>query len=123
MITDRLDVIADELAQEICAKLRMRGGSLHKTLLRAGRALPRRLRNELEYITESQRRGRNPRFAPQINFMRVEQARRDTLEYLSKIDPRATRRNYVFGILFNLGLAVFLSGVLWVLALVWLGLT
>jgi IS5 family transposase len=110
--------LSDRLTALMRDKLGVRADSLRAALRRAGRKLPRRLRQDGEVILAAIDRSRNPRLARVTDGEGPERAARRIEAYLAGLDPAADRaraRAYLFADL-AFRLAVVIALVIGVLA-------
>ena len=110
--------LSDRLTALMREKLGVRAETLPVALRRAGRKLPRRLRQDGDLILAAMERSRNPRLARVTDGDGPERAARRIEAYLSGLDPvsaRARARAYLFADL-AFRLAVVIALVIAVLA-------
>ena len=112
---------AEELRLAMRGKLGVRGASFAKTVDRAGRLLPSRLRKQAAVIVMAQGLGGHPKLMRMVDMGAIHKAHREIAGFLDGIDlkeQRRTQRLRWFGsIVFNL-LVVAVCFVIW---LVWSG--
>lgn len=114
-----LDRLSDRLTTLMREKLGVRANTLAAALSRAGRKLPRRLRQDGEVILLAMERARNPRLARVTDGEGPERAARRIEAYLNSLDPAASRaraRAYLFADLaFRLAvvIALFIGVLAW----------
>lgn len=114
----QLDRLSDRLTALLREKLGVRADTLPVALRRAGRNLPRRLRQDGALLLAAIERSRNPRLARVTDGDGPERAARRIEAYLSSLDPataRARARAYLFADL-AFRLAVVIALVIGVLA-------
>ncbi|MGI3183684.1 hypothetical protein [Nioella aestuarii] len=110
--------LSDRLTALMREKLGVRADTLPAALRRAGRKLPRRLRQDGDVILNAIERAQNPRLARVTDGDGPIQAARRIERYLSTIDPAAARaraRAYLFADL-AFRLAVVIALVIGILA-------
>lgn len=83
--------LSDDLAQTMARQLRLRNGSLPEVVDRAGRKLPRHLRQAAAIITEAEGLSQHPKLAYRIDAKSVKRAERNLRRFLDKQDPKAER--------------------------------
>lgn len=112
---------AEELRLALRAKLNVKGRDFPKSVDKAGRLLPARLRKQAAVIVKAQGLGGHPKLMRMVDISAVNRAHSEISDFLEGIDPRERRRNAVLrmagGIAFNL-LVVLTCFVIW---LVWSG--
>jgi hypothetical protein len=114
----QLDRLSDRLTALLREKLGVRADTLPVALRRAGRKLPRRLRQDGALLLAAIERSRNPRLARVTDGDGPERAAKRIEAYLSGLDPataRARARAYLFADL-AFRLAVVIALVIGVLA-------
>jgi hypothetical protein len=116
-----LDARAEGLAALLEARLGIRGPTYEARLARAGRLLPRRVRDEAEYIALARRMQDNPRLAPQIDWTRVEKGHAFVERHLKAIDAWDRHRARALGWLTQNALNLLIVAALVVAALAWRG--
>lgn len=82
-----LDARAARLADLLESRLGLRGPGFEAKLARAGRLLPRRVRDEAEYIALARRMQANPKLAPQIDWARIDKGQAFVERHLKTLDP------------------------------------
>ena len=116
-----LDARAERLAALLEERLGIRGQGFEARLARAGRLLPRRVRDEAEYIALARRMQANPRLAPQIDWARVEKGHAFVERHLKTIDAWDRKRALALGWLTENALNLLIVAALVALALAWRG--
>jgi hypothetical protein len=104
--------MADQLAQLLADKLRLKGATLADKLRRGGRLLPRRVREGAALIEQAAALEGHPKLAVQIDQGRVQAAYDLCVKHLKAVNPWEKRKD----LLISTGLAV--TGALIVTALV-----
>jgi hypothetical protein len=92
MQADKLDARAGELSEKIATGLGIHGKSLEDSARKAGRALPRRVRDRIAVIAEARALRGHPKLERQIDEGTIDRAYRDAALYLDGLDYRASRR-------------------------------
>lgn len=109
--------MADRVAQLMEERLSIRGRGLQVKLRRAGRSLPRKVREGGEILVQASAKARNPKLLGQIDMSQVAEAYDVCVRHLVAIDAGQQRRqrlgsmisSVVFG---TLALALGIIGVL-----------
>ena len=83
---------SDRLALLIEERLGIRGDGLETKLRKAGRLLPRWLRQEASRLVAAQRLVKHPKLMRQADSMTLEKACKRCEKWLKSIDPAARRR-------------------------------
>ncbi len=83
------------LATRMAAQLRVRGDGLADVAERAGRKLPKRLRDDAQVMIDAEALGGHPKLAKQIDAKRVGQAERRLSAFLDKQNPSVERRSEI----------------------------
>lgn len=97
---------ADALAELMSVQLRVRGEGLRDVTARAGRRLPRHLRNEAEAVADAADKAENPRLQRLVDEKALVRAERKLRKYLEKQDPRAVRRGELLDLLAKIAFVV-----------------
>jgi hypothetical protein len=84
----------------------MRGRSLAHQVRRAGRLLPRRVRQDLQFLMRSAALARNPKLQRMIDENKVHRAHRDIGAYLQALDARERLKTRILGIMASISLAL-----------------
>lgn len=108
----------DELAQVLGEKLDVPGDDLSSVIGRAGRALPRRLRGDAQYLTLAETMATHPKLYHLIDRDRVNRAERALRGHARTLDPARERKDRVLGVLAGIvfGLLVFFAALITILA-------
>lgn len=83
---------SNALADLMARQLRVRSGSLAGVAGRAGRKLPRKLRDAVQVIVAAEAQSEHPKFAHHVDEKRVLQAEKQIKQFLEKQDPAGERR-------------------------------
>ena len=119
MQADKLDARAGELTEKIAEGLGIRGRSLEDSTRKAGRALPRRIRDRIAIIAEARALRGHPKLERQIDEARIERAYRQTAGYLDGLDLGAQRRRAALDMLALVAFRLFVVGALVIAVIVW----
>ncbi|WP_400082589.1 hypothetical protein [Yoonia sp. R78084] len=111
--------LVDEVRAALQDKLRVRGRTLEKQLRRAGRQLPRHVRNDATYLAQAVALSDNPKLARMIDMAKAKKAHRNILAHLETVDIGAQRRNAALNMLASVMFALLVTGVL-LLGVMWL---
>ncbi len=88
----------NSLANRMSAQLRVKGDGLADIAQRAGRKLPRRLRQDAKVMIEAEELSAHPKLARRIDAKRVKRAERRLNAFLDKQNPRAERRGEILDV-------------------------
>ena len=121
MSVANLHLMAGRVAELFEARLNIGGRTLADKLRRGGRRLPREVRREAAYLAQAVEQAKVPKLMVQIDHARTADAYDACLRYLKPIGAAERRRTLAMQILTGVGAAVFLTGALVLLILVWRG--
>lgn len=110
--------MVDEVRAALQDKLRVRGRSLDAQIRRAGRQLPRHVRNDATYLAQTVALSDNPKLARMIDMTKAKKAHRNILAHLDTVDIGAQRRNAALNMLASVMFALLVTGVL-LLGVLW----
>ncbi len=110
--------MVDEVRAALQDKLRVRGRTLEKQIRRAGRQLPRHVRNDATYLAQAVALSDNPKLARMIDMAKAQKAHRNILAHLDTVDIGAQRRNAALNMLASVMFALLVTGVL-LLGVLW----
>ena len=116
-----LQQMAGRVAELFEALLNVGGKTLSDKLRRGGRRLPRNVRREAAYLAEAAEQAKVPKLLVQIDHARTADAYDACLRYLKPIGAGERRRTLAMQILTGVGAAIFVTGVLLLLVLIWRG--
>lgn len=102
-------------------KLSVRGRSLKVQAERARRFLPKSVRSDAIFLSDSVKIGENPKLLRMLDQARLDAAYRNCTQYLKGIDPSERRKAMWLGILTSLALVVVVVFTLVVTVLTWRG--
>ena len=98
---------ADRIARLIEERLRVRGRGLETKLRRAGRLIPKWVRQEAQTLVQAQHFSANPKLMKLIDPGQIDQAYTRCETWLKSVDPWERRKDRILGFLalnaFNLG--------------------
>jgi hypothetical protein len=117
-----IEQMADRVAALMEQRMRIGGASLSEKLRRGGRALPRGVRAEADFLAEACRQAANPKLLPQIDRGRVAQAHDACMRHLQGLDRAARRRATLMGIASSIAFSLFAVALLVLAILRWRGL-
>ena len=89
--------MADRVAQLLEERLSVGGRDLGAKLKRAGRILPKRVRDGADLLAVAAEKSRNPKLLGQIDMGEVADAYDVCVRHLTTIDPAGRRRDTVAG--------------------------
>jgi hypothetical protein len=113
--------MADRVAQLLDERLGIGGRDLAAALRKAGRLLPKRVREAAGLLADAAEKARNPKLLGQIDMGAVSDAYDTCLKHLSAIDPDTRRRNTFSGMVGFIGGGIFLLAVAIFAVLMWRG--
>ncbi|MGH1453504.1 MAG: hypothetical protein ACRBBV_10065 [Paracoccaceae bacterium] len=121
MITQQeIDELSDQISQAMDHKLGLRRGTLARRLRRAGRRLPKRVRQHIQRLIEAQKISGNQHLIHQVDANALRAGQAESLSYINSIDPRDRRIGAMLGIagglVFNLILLVLALTAIWLVA-------
>lgn len=79
------------IAERMSARLRVKGADLAEVAARAGRRIPRRLRDDVETLIRAEAMSRHPKLARQVDPRRLSRATRNIDRFLAGRNPAAER--------------------------------
>ncbi len=107
-----LQQMVDEVRAAMESRLRVRGKSLDAQVRKAGRRLPRRVRQDATYLAQGMAVAGNPKLLRMIDMAKARQAHRNVLAYLESVDFSAQRRNAALNMITSIAFALLVTGVL-----------
>ena len=114
--------MADRVAGLLEERLRVRGATLEAKLARAGRRLPRKVREAGAALVQATVMIRSPKLMHQVDDATVALAYDICLRHLNTVDPFAARRGLILDIAARIAFAVLVVAVLLVTVLYWRGM-
>ncbi|MFV2034264.1 MAG: hypothetical protein ACC631_03990 [Halocynthiibacter sp.] len=105
-----IEAKAEEVFELMGKRLPVGGKTLGQRTRKAGRLLPRGIRQEARFLAEAADLSRNPKLVKMIDPGRVDRAHLACLRHLQNIDVAERRRTYFLGVLSSIGFAVFTVG-------------
>lgn len=87
------------LAGKMAKQLRVRGDGLAEVTERAGRKLPRRLRQDAKALIDAEAMSAHPKLSRRVNEKQLARAERRLSHYLEKQNPAAERRGEILDII------------------------
>lgn len=121
MSAANLHQMAGRVAELFEARLNVGGKTLADKLRRGGRRLPRNVRREAAYLAQAAEQSRVPKLLVQIDHARTADAYDACLRYLKPIGAGERRRALAMQVLTGVGAAVFVTGAMVLLILIWRG--
>lgn len=112
---------ADALRAELAAHLGIQGRDLAQALRRAGRRLPRRIRQQAKVIEEAARLGGNPKLERRLDATRIEKAHAEVMAHLTTVNRADVRRGRLLGLAAVLAFNFILIATAFVFWLWWRG--
>lgn len=116
-----VEQLAQNIANEMEARMGIGGRGLAAKLHRGGRLMPRSVRTDATKIAEALPLVRHPKLIRQVDVARLEAAERRVLAWLKTVDPRKRRVDMALGMAGGVALSVLATGALVVAVIVWRG--
>ncbi|MFN3936581.1 MAG: hypothetical protein ACK4KW_03285 [Gemmobacter sp.] len=113
--------MADRVAQLMEDRLRIRGNGLAEKLRRGGRALPRRVRREAEYLAEVAALARHPKVQTMLDDTRIAEAYDTCIRHLNEIGAFDRFMGRLLGVTGSILFGLLVTAGLFVAVLVWRG--
>jgi hypothetical protein len=113
--------MADRVAQLLGERLGIAGKDLSSRLRKAGRLLPRRVRDGAQLLADAAEKAQNPKLLGQIDMGAVSDAYDTCVKHLTAIDPAERRRSALSGMVGFVGGGLFLLTIGIIAVLVWRG--
>ncbi len=98
--------MADRVAQLMEERLGLGGRDLSVKLKRAGRTLPKKVRDSGRLLAVAAQKGQNPKLLGQIDMGEVTEAYDVCVKHLIVIDPVGRRRDLLAGMVGSVGFGV-----------------
>jgi hypothetical protein len=114
--------MADRVSALLGERLRVKGDTLEARLARAGRRLPRPVREAGAALAEATMMIRNPKLMKRVDDATVARAYDICLRHLNTIDPAAARRGLLLDALARIAFALLVVGVAFLAFARWRGL-
>lgn len=121
MSAANLHRMAGRVAELFEARLNVGGKTLSDKLRRGGRRLPRNVRREAAYLAQAVEQAKVPKLMVQIDHARTADAYDACLRYLTPIGAGERRRRLAMQVITGIGAAIFVTGLLVLLVLIWRG--
>ncbi|MGL4280358.1 MAG: hypothetical protein ACRCS0_08335 [Albidovulum sp.] len=121
MSATNLHQMAGRVAELFEERLNVGGKTLAEKLRRGGKRLPRKVRREAAYLAQAEEQARVPKLMVQIDHARTAHAYDACLRYLKPIGAAERRRSLAMQVITGIGAAIFVTGVLVLLVLLWRG--
>lgn len=122
MTEEMLQKQADQISKLLDTKLKARGKTLQAQLAKAGRRLPKRLRDDLTQIIEAQEVAAHPKFAHRTDLKTALAGGERIIAHLDKINRWERFKDRWLGILGAISAALIVTFILVVYVLVQRGL-
>lgn len=113
--------MAETLSLLLYDKLRVKGDGLQAKITRAGRLLPRRIRQKATLIAEAERFAGNPKLARMIDETALNRAYKEVETHLNSIDVADLRKGRLINFFGLLSFNLLVVGALLLGFLVWKG--
>jgi hypothetical protein len=119
-VTDQtLDRQASQLAEQIRDSFGARGRTMEERAARAGRALPRHVRRDIDVLSEARALEDNPKLARQVDMTKVDKAYKGASTWLGTVDRSARRKTVVLNTVTEIAFRLFIVAVLFLAVLIW----
>lgn len=122
MVAETLQNQVDEMRGLLDSQLRARGVSLEAQVRKAGRRLPRRIRNDAQSVIAAMSLAQNPKLARMVDEKSVSKSALSVIDHLKTIDPMDRFKGRLLGVLGAISAILILTFVLVVYVLVKRGL-
>ncbi|MCT8159076.1 hypothetical protein [Pseudoruegeria sp. SHC-113] len=113
--------MAEEISGLFSEKLAIRGRTLAAQARKARRFLPKAVRADAAFLSESVKLADHPKLARRIDPTRAQAAYENCKRHLEAVDPAERRKSMWLGIVTSVAWAIFVVIVLFVVVLVWRG--
>ncbi len=113
--------MADRVSTLLTERLRLRDGTLDDKLRRAGRRLPRQVREAGAVMAQAQAMTHNPKLMMQIDDATVATAYDICVRHLGGLDPAAARKGMMLNLVASVAFSLLVVAVLLVAVLYWRG--
>ena len=114
--------MADRVAALLEERLRLKGDTLEAKLGRAGRRLPRRVRDAGAALAQATLMIRNPKLMRQVDDETVATAYDICVRHLTTVNPAAARSGLILDIAARIAFALLVVAVLFVGVIYWRGM-
>lgn len=114
--------MADRVSALLQERLGVRGDTLEGRLGRAGRRLPRKVRDAGAVLVQATQMTRNPRLMHLVDDQTVALAYDTCLRHLNTVDPVAARKGLILDIAARIAFAILVVAVLFVAVIYWRGM-
>ncbi len=119
MAKPTLDSRAGEISDQLQTSLGVHGASLEKRAAKAGRALPKSVRRDIDVISNAQALQDNPKLARQIDEREVEKAHRHAKGWLGTVDRAERRKTIALNTLTEIAFRILVVAGLFLAILIW----
>lgn len=116
-ISEKTALLSERLTQRLGAS----GPTLAAQVNKAGRALPRRLRKDAQYVATAAQMVNHPKLRNFIDERQVNRASRHLATYLKGVDPVERRKTRLLGVAGSIAFSLLATFTLLVAVLVWRG--
>ena len=113
--------MADRVSELLGQKLRVKGDTLELRLNRAGRRLPRKVREAGAVLVQATQMIRNPKLMHQVEYEAVALAYDTCLRHLNTVDPKDAVKAMVLDIAAHIAFSLLVVAVLLIATLYWRG--
>ena len=114
--------MADRVSDLVGERLRVKGATLQDRLTKAGRRLPRKVRNAGEALVQATQMVQSPKLLMQIDDGKVAAAYDICLKHLNTVNPTAARRGAILNIAASIAFSLLVVAALLVTVLYLRGL-
>lgn len=114
--------MADRVSELLGERLRVKGDTLEARLKKAGRRLPRKVRDAGAVLVQATQMIRNPKLLHLVDDAVVAEAYDICLRHLNTVNPNEAMKTLVLGIAAHIAFSLLVVGALVVATLYWRGL-
>ena len=119
--TSELARLEADIATLMQEKLGIGTGSLARTLRKAGRRLPKRVRVAGRDVVQGADMARHPKLARQVDVARVRKAAREVRLHLNTVDAADRRKGAILSLLSSIAFNLLAVAALWLAVARWQG--
>jgi hypothetical protein len=118
-MTEKVQQKASEVADLMKERLGVGGKDLATKLRRAGRLMPKWLKQEATYLAQTAAFAQNPKLQKRIDFDRVDAAHKSCVDFLKSVDPVDRRKGVFLNLLGSLAMIFIVVSALIISVLRW----
>lgn len=113
--------MADRVSELLAQKLHVKGDTLEARLKKAGRRLPRKMREAGAVLVQATQMVRNPKLMHLVDDETVALAYDSLLRHLNTVNPNEARTTLLVGIAAHIAFSLLVVAVLVIVTLYWRG--